>query len=100
MVRHCAPKNTPIDIIHKLYIEINAGLADPSIKARLADAGVTLLTGSTAGFGNLIVEETEKWAKVIKFAGLNRSDPSRHSINSVPRNRGRLPAPGDRMRGR
>ena len=65
-----APKNTPIDIIDKLYRETNAGLADPSIKARLADAGVTLLTGSTAEFGNLIVDETEKWAKVIKFAGL------------------------------
>ena len=65
-----APKNTPIDIIDKLYIEINAGLADPSVKARLADAGVTLLTGSTAEFGNLIVDETEKWAKVIKFAGI------------------------------
>jgi tripartite-type tricarboxylate transporter receptor subunit TctC len=65
-----APKNTPIDIIDKLNREINAGLADPNIKARLADAGVTVLSGSRADFGKLIADETEKWAKVIKFAGL------------------------------
>jgi tripartite-type tricarboxylate transporter receptor subunit TctC len=65
-----APKNTPVEIIDKLHKEINAGLADPKIKARLADVGVTVLVGSRAEFGKLIADETEKWAKVIKFAGI------------------------------
>ena len=65
-----APKNTPIEIIDKLNKEINAGLADPKIKARLADLGGTLLAGSPADFGKLIADETEKWGKVVKFAGL------------------------------
>jgi hypothetical protein len=47
----------------------NAGLADPNLKARLADLGGTVLTGSPADFGKLVAEETEKWAKVIKFSG-------------------------------
>ena len=64
-----APKNTPAEIIDKLNKEINAGLADPKIKARLADLGGTVLPGSPADFGKLIADETEKWAKVIKFAG-------------------------------
>src|SRR6476619_4088249 len=59
-----APKNTPIEIIDKLNKEINAGLADPKIKARLADLGGTLLAGSPADFGKLIADETEKWGKV------------------------------------
>jgi tripartite-type tricarboxylate transporter receptor subunit TctC len=65
-----APRDTPGEIIDKLNKEINAGLADPKIKARLADLGGTVLTGSPADFGKLIAEETEKWAKVVKFAGI------------------------------
>jgi tripartite-type tricarboxylate transporter receptor subunit TctC len=65
-----APKNTPAEIIDKLNREINAALADPKIKARLADLGGTALAGSPADFGKLIADETEKWAKVVKFAGL------------------------------
>ena len=64
------PRNTPAEIVEKLNKEINAGLADPKIKARLADVGGTVLPGSSAEFGRLIVEETEKWAKVIKFANI------------------------------
>jgi len=65
-----APKNTPADIVDKLNREINAGLADPTIKARLADLGGTPLVGSPADFGKLIADETEKWAKVVNFAGI------------------------------
>jgi tripartite-type tricarboxylate transporter receptor subunit TctC len=65
-----APKNTPSQIIDKLNEAINAGLADPKIKARLADLGGTSLVGSPADFGKLITEETEKWAKVIESAGI------------------------------
>ena len=65
-----APKNTPAEIVDKLNKEINAGLADPKMKARLADLGGTVLAGSPADFGKLIAEETEKWAKVVKFAGI------------------------------
>jgi tripartite-type tricarboxylate transporter receptor subunit TctC len=64
------PKNTPAEIVEKLNKEINAGLADPMFKARLADLGGTALTGTPADFGKLIADETEKWAKVIKFAGI------------------------------
>jgi len=64
------PKGTPIETIEKLNKEINVGLADPKMKARLVDLGATALSGSTAYFGKLIAEETEKWAKVIKFAGI------------------------------
>jgi tripartite-type tricarboxylate transporter receptor subunit TctC len=63
-----APKNTPAEIIDKLNAEINAGLADPKMKARLADLGGTALVGSPAEFGKLIAEETEKWGKVIRVA--------------------------------
>ncbi len=65
-----APKNTPTDIIDKLNNEINAALADPKIKARLADLGATVLPGSPADFGKLIAEETEKWGKVIRAANI------------------------------
>jgi tripartite-type tricarboxylate transporter receptor subunit TctC len=51
-------------------LEINAALADPKMKARLADLGATALPGSRADFGRLIADETEKWAKVVKFAGI------------------------------
>jgi tripartite-type tricarboxylate transporter receptor subunit TctC len=65
-----APNTTPAEIIDKLNKEISAGLADPNMKARLADLGGTVLAGSPADFGKLISDETEKWAKVIKFAGI------------------------------
>jgi tripartite-type tricarboxylate transporter receptor subunit TctC len=65
-----APKATPAEIVEKLNREINAGLADPRMKARLADLGGTVLPGSPSEFGKFIADETEKWAKVIKFAGL------------------------------
>jgi tripartite-type tricarboxylate transporter receptor subunit TctC len=61
-----APKATPADIIEKLNHEINAALADPKVKARLADLGGTVLPGSPAAFGKLIAEETEKWGNVIR----------------------------------
>jgi tripartite-type tricarboxylate transporter receptor subunit TctC len=64
-----APKSTPVEIIDKLNKEINAGLADPKIKARVADMGGTVLAGSPATFGKLIADETEKWGKVVKFSG-------------------------------
>jgi tripartite-type tricarboxylate transporter receptor subunit TctC len=66
----CVPKNTPIEIIDQLNKVINAGLADPKMKARLADLGATVLAGSSADFGNLIAEETEKWGKVIRTANI------------------------------
>jgi tripartite-type tricarboxylate transporter receptor subunit TctC len=65
-----APKNTPVEIIDRLNREINASLADPGLRARLADQGTTVFTGSSADFGKFIADETEKWAKVIKFAGI------------------------------
>jgi tripartite-type tricarboxylate transporter receptor subunit TctC len=64
-----APRNTPAEIIDILNKEINAALADPNMKARLADLGGTVLAGSPADFGKLIAEETEKWGKVVKFSG-------------------------------
>jgi tripartite-type tricarboxylate transporter receptor subunit TctC len=65
-----APKATPAEIVDKLNKEINAALADPKIKARLADLGATVLQGSPADFGKLIVDETEKWGKVIRAANI------------------------------
>src|SRR5262249_55763166 len=65
-----APKRTPNEIVDRLNKEINAGLADPKLTARLADRGGTPLPGSPADFGRLIADETEKWAKVVKFAGI------------------------------
>jgi tripartite-type tricarboxylate transporter receptor subunit TctC len=62
----CAPRNTPIEIIEKLNKEINAGLADPKVKARLVSLGVTTLGGSSADFAKLIADETEKWGKVVR----------------------------------
>jgi tripartite-type tricarboxylate transporter receptor subunit TctC len=64
-----APKNTPPEIIEKLNKEINAGLADPQMKMRLAALGGTPLPGSAADFRKLIAEETDKWGKVVKFSG-------------------------------
>ena len=65
-----APKNTPVAIIDTLNKEINAGLADPKMKAQLADLGSTPFAESPGDFGKLIADETEKWAKVIKFANI------------------------------
>jgi tripartite-type tricarboxylate transporter receptor subunit TctC len=65
-----APKNTPSEIIDKLKKEINAGLTDPNIKARLSDMGATVLPGSSADFAKLIANETEKWGKVIRAANI------------------------------
>jgi tripartite-type tricarboxylate transporter receptor subunit TctC len=64
------PKNTPAEIIDKLNKEINAGLSDPKIKARLADFGAIVVAGSPADFGRLIADETEKWGKVIRAANI------------------------------
>jgi tripartite-type tricarboxylate transporter receptor subunit TctC len=65
-----APKNTPPEIIDRLNSEINAGLADPKIKARLAELGGTTFVGSPADFSKLIADETEKWGKVIRAANI------------------------------
>jgi len=65
-----APKNTPAEIVDKLNKEMNATLADPKFKARLADLGGTALSGSPLDFGKFVADETEKWAKVVKFAGV------------------------------
>jgi len=65
-----APKNTPTDIIDKLNKDINACIADPKLKARLADLGTTPLAGSPADFAKLIADETEKWSKVIRTANI------------------------------
>jgi tripartite-type tricarboxylate transporter receptor subunit TctC len=63
------PRNTPAEIIDRLNREINAGLADPKLKARLADLGTSVLAGSPADFGKLMADETAKWAKVVKASG-------------------------------
>ena len=65
------PKGTPAEVIEKLNKEINAGLADPGVKARLAELGGILMPGTPAQFGQVIAEETEKWAKVIKTGGVS-----------------------------
>ncbi|MFZ0609161.1 MAG: tripartite tricarboxylate transporter substrate binding protein [Xanthobacteraceae bacterium] len=65
-----APKGTPADIVDSLNRQINAGLADPAIKDRIADMGGMALTGSPADFGKLIAEETDKWGKLIREAGI------------------------------
>jgi len=65
-----APKATPVGIIDRLNREINAALDDPKLKTRLLGLGGTLLPSSPADFGKLIADETEKWAKVIKFGGI------------------------------
>jgi tripartite-type tricarboxylate transporter receptor subunit TctC len=65
-----APKNTPTEIVEKLNQVTNTGLADPKIKARFGDLGGTVLPGFPTDFGKLIADETEKWGKVIRFAGL------------------------------
>jgi tripartite-type tricarboxylate transporter receptor subunit TctC len=64
-----APRATPPEIVDKLNQEINAGLADPKLKARLAELAGVVLAGSPADFGQLIAAETEKWGKVVRFSG-------------------------------
>jgi tripartite-type tricarboxylate transporter receptor subunit TctC len=64
-----APRNTPVDVIERLNKEVNAGLADPKMRARLAELAGAVHAGSPADFGKLIAAETEKWAKVVKFSG-------------------------------
>jgi tripartite-type tricarboxylate transporter receptor subunit TctC len=65
-----APKNTPAEIVAILNDAVTAGLADPKLKMQLADQGATVFACSPAGFGQYVAEETEKWGKVVKFAGL------------------------------
>jgi tripartite-type tricarboxylate transporter receptor subunit TctC len=65
-----APRNTPQAVVGKLNKEINAGLADPALQARLVDLGGMIVSGSPADFGKLVGDETAKWAKVIKVAGI------------------------------
>jgi tripartite-type tricarboxylate transporter receptor subunit TctC len=65
-----APRNTPADIVDRLNREVNAGLADPKMKSRLADLGGTVLAGSPSAFEKFIADETEKWAKVIRAANI------------------------------
>jgi tripartite-type tricarboxylate transporter receptor subunit TctC len=65
-----APRNTPAEIVGRLNREINAAIADPGMKARLAAIGGEPLPGSSAEFGRLIAEETDKWAKVVRAAGI------------------------------
>jgi tripartite-type tricarboxylate transporter receptor subunit TctC len=65
-----APKNTPPEIIDKLNKEINAGFADPKLRARFAESISPVMPGSPADFGQFIAKETEKWGKVVKFAGI------------------------------
>jgi tripartite-type tricarboxylate transporter receptor subunit TctC len=64
------PKDVPAEIVDRLNKEINASLADPKLKTRLADLGYVTIGGSSAEFGNMIAEEIDKWAKVLKFAGV------------------------------
>jgi tripartite-type tricarboxylate transporter receptor subunit TctC len=68
-----APKSTPAEVIERLNVEINAALVDSRIKARVAELGATVFTSSPEAFGTLIVDETEKWARVVRFAGLKLS---------------------------
>jgi tripartite-type tricarboxylate transporter receptor subunit TctC len=65
-----APRNTPAEVVEALNKAVNAGLADPRLKVRLADLGSVPLPGPPATFGKLIADETEKWGKVIRFAGI------------------------------
>jgi tripartite-type tricarboxylate transporter receptor subunit TctC len=65
-----APKNVSVEIIDKLNKEIKAALADTKLKARLEELGASVLLGTPTEFGKLITDETEKWGKVVKFAGI------------------------------
>jgi tripartite-type tricarboxylate transporter receptor subunit TctC len=63
------PKNTPADVVEKLNREVNAALADPKFKARLAELGATPISGSPGDYAKLVANETEKWGKVVKLSG-------------------------------
>jgi len=65
-----APKGTPAEIVMKVNREINVGLADPALRAKIANLGGGIVAGSPGEFGHLIADETEKWGKVVKFAGI------------------------------
>jgi tripartite-type tricarboxylate transporter receptor subunit TctC len=65
-----APRNTPAAIVDNLNKQINAALADSTMKTRLADLGGMMLPGTPTDFGKLVADETEKWAKVVEFVGL------------------------------
>src|SRR5713101_182060 len=65
-----APRNTPAEVVEVLNKAVNAGLDDPKLKARLTELGNVPLPGPPATFGKLIADETEKWGKVIRFAGI------------------------------
>src|SRR4029450_3405439 len=84
-----APRNTPVEIIEKLNKEINAALADPKIKAQLADLGGTTLGGFPGDFGKFIADETEKWGKVIRAANIKAegAPPIFHKSRSTGCNR-------------
>src|SRR6266511_1462709 len=64
------PRGTPAEIVERLNREVNAVLADPAVKARMAELGSQIFTGSPADFGKLIADETEKWGKVIRAANI------------------------------
>jgi tripartite-type tricarboxylate transporter receptor subunit TctC len=64
-----APKGTPQEIVDLLNREINAALKDPGIRKKIADLGGMLMPGTSADFGKVVADETEKWAKVVKFSG-------------------------------
>jgi tripartite-type tricarboxylate transporter receptor subunit TctC len=64
-----APKGTPRDIVMKLNAEINAAVTEPKLKARLADLGAEVFTGSPEDFARYLAQEIEKWGKVVKFSG-------------------------------
>jgi tripartite-type tricarboxylate transporter receptor subunit TctC len=66
----CAPKDTPSEIVNALNHAINAVLANPKIKARFAELGSTETIGTPDDFGKILTAETERWAKVIRFAGI------------------------------
>lgn len=80
-----APKSTPVEIRKRLNRVINAGLAHPKVKARLADLGAATLPGSAADFGNLITEETEKWRRVVWVANIKLSKQPIREHTSVAR---------------
>jgi len=80
-----APRNTSPDVVDRLSREINAGLADPKIKAQLAEMGGSLLAGSPADFGRLIAEETEKWGKVRASRQIDPAVSEPRSIKPVLR---------------
>ena len=80
------PRSTPAEVVDKLNSEINAGLADPKLKARFADVGSTVFPGSPAEFGNFIVEETEKWGKVVNSRASGRTDCDHQTLRARLRN--------------